>query len=57
MNFIIEVIKKSADSSALVFVVRRQDGFPMCVKDSLVESLEFIQNQIDKALQAESSDK
>ena len=37
MNFIIEVIKKSADSSALVFVVRRQDGFPMSVQDSLEE--------------------
>ena len=57
MNFIIEVIKKSADSSALVFVVRRQDGFPMCVKDSLAECSEFIQNQINAALEPKSSDK
>lgn len=56
MNFIIEVIKKSADSSALVFVVRRQDGFPMCVKESLDECTEFIQNQIDLALEPKSSD-
>lgn len=56
MNFIIEVIKKSADSSALVFVVRRQDGFPLCVKESLDECTEFIQNQINEALQPRSSD-
>lgn len=57
MNFIIEVIKKSADSSVLVFVVRRQDGFPMCVKESLDECTGFIQNQIDLALEPKSSDK
>ena len=57
MNFIIEVIKKSADSSALVFVVRRQDGFPMCVKDSLDEVKDFIQDAINKALESEKDSK
>ena len=56
MNFIIEVIKKGADSSALVFVVRRQDGFPMCVKDSLDEATNYIQKQIDEALKPKKSD-
>ena len=54
MNFIIEVLKKKENENVLVFVVRNSQGFPQLVADSLDEAKEFIQNQIDAALQKKS---
>ena len=54
MNFIIEVIKCHPESEDLIYVVRRQDGFPMFVADSLDDLKDLIQKQIDQALKPKS---
>lgn len=54
MNFIIEVIKKSSDGPDCVFVVRRGDGFPLHVGDSLDDAKDFLQEQISQALKPKS---
>lgn len=55
MNFIIEFLPKKSNSFEFVCVVRRPDGFPMCVCDSLDEAKVFIEEKLEEAKQAKSN--
>lgn len=48
MNFIIEILPKKENSSIFVFVVRRGDGFPLAVCDSLEGAKDCIQEKFDE---------
>ena len=55
MNFIIEFLPKKSNSLEFVCVVRRPDGFPLCVCDSLDEAKLFIEEKLDEAVKAKSN--
>lgn len=55
MNFIIEFLPKKSNTLEFVCVVRRPDGFPLCVCDSLDEAKTFIEEKLDEAKNVKSN--
>lgn len=48
MNFIIEILPKLENGNEFSFVVRRGDGFPIAVCDSLDSARDCIQEKFDE---------
>lgn len=48
MNFIIEVLPKKENGDLFTFVVRRGDGFPIALCDSLEDAKDVIQAKFDE---------
>lgn len=55
MSFIIEFLPKKYNPKELVCVVRANNGFPLCVCDTLDEAKDFIQEKLDEASKVKSN--
>ena len=54
MSFIIEFLPKFGKKKEFSVVVRQPNGFPCGLFDTLDEAKDFMDNELSKALQAES---
>lgn len=57
MYFTIEILPKRENASQFVFVVRNNNGFPICVCESLEGAKDVIKENLDKMHLAQSGSK